>query len=115
LSRNTVNKYLAGNVDEPLYTRRRSLSAVDVYALKITQWLQLETSRNRKQPRNLKQLHTNFVSLGYTGSYYRVTTLSRKCRQAQQELARTAGRGTFVPLLSGAGDASSLTIVKIER
>ena len=105
LSRNTVKKYLAGHVLEPHYPRRRSPSALDAYALKLTQWLQLEASRNRKQRRSLKQLHVDLVSLGYTGSYDRVTAFARRWKQAQQELARTAGRGTFVPLLFAAGEA----------
>jgi transposase len=105
LSRNTVKKYLAGNVVEPHYPRRRSPSALDAYALKLTQWLQLEASRNRKQRRSLKQLHADLVSLGYTGSYDRVTAFARRWRQAQQELARIAGRGTFIPLVFAAGEA----------
>lgn len=105
LSRNTIKKYLAGNVVEPHYPRRRSPSALDAYALKLTQWLQLEASRNRKQRRSLKQLHADLSTLGYTGSYDRVTAFARRWKQAQQELARTAGRGTFVPLLFAAGEA----------
>ena len=64
LSRNTVKKYLAGNIVEPHYPRRRSPSSLDAYALKLTHWLQLETSRNRKQRRSLKQLHADLVLLG---------------------------------------------------
>lgn len=105
LSRNTVKKYLAGHIVEPLYARRRSPSALDAYALKLTHWLQIEASRNRKQRRSVKQLHADLASLGYTGSYDRVTAFARRWRQAQQELARTAGRGTFVPLLFAAGEA----------
>lgn len=105
LSRNTVKKYLAGHIVEPLYARRRSPSALDAYALKLTHWLQIEASRNRKQRRSLKQLHIDLASLGYTGSYDRVTAFARKWRQAQQDLARTAGRGIFVPLVFAAGEA----------
>jgi transposase len=105
LSRNTVKKYLAGKVVEPIYQRRRSPSALDPFANKLTQWLKLEASRNRKQRRNLKQLHADLVSLGYTGSYDRITAFARKWRQAQQELARTAGRGTFIPLVFAPGEA----------
>lgn len=105
LSRNTVKKYLAGKVVEPHYSRRRSPSILDPYAVKLTQWLKLEASRNRKQRRNLKQLYSDLVSLGFTGSYDRVTAFARKWRQAQQELARTAGRGTFVPLVFEPGEA----------
>ena len=35
LSRNTIRKYLAGNVVEPQYARRRSPSILDPYALKL--------------------------------------------------------------------------------
>lgn len=69
--------------------------------------MQIEASRNRKQRRSLKQLHLDLVALGYTGSYDRVTAFTRRWRQAQQELARSA-RGTFVPLLFAAGEAFQL-------
>lgn len=105
LSRNTIKKYLAGNVVEPHYPKRNSPSVLDPYAHKLTQWLKLEASRHRKQRRNLKQLHADLVALGYTGSYDRVTAFARKWRQAQQELARTAGRGTFIPLIFAPGEA----------
>ena len=105
LSRNTVKKYLAGNVVEPHYPIRRCPSILDPYAQKLTQWLKLEASRNRKQRRSLKQLHLDLVSLGYPGSYDRVAAFARKWRQTQQELARTAGRGTFIPLVFVPGEA----------
>ena len=105
LSRNTVKKYLAGNIVEPHYPKRRSPSKLDTFAIKLTHWLKIEASRSRKQRRNLKQLHADLVVLGYTGSYDRVTAFARQWRQAQQELARTAGRGAFVPLVFAAGEA----------
>ena len=108
LSRNTVKKYLAGDVVEPHYTRRRSPSVIDPYALKLTQWFKLEASRSRKQRRSLKQLHADLASLGFTGSYDRVTAFARKWRQAQQELARTAGRGTYITSVLGLGHAFQL-------
>ena len=43
--------------------------------------------------------------LGYAGSYGRVCAFSRRWRQEQQELARTAGRGAFVPLRFSPGEA----------
>ena len=45
------------------------------------------------------------MQLGYTGSYDRVTAYARAWRWAQQELAKTAGRGTFVPLIFAPGEA----------
>jgi len=105
LSRNTVRKYLAGHIVEPQYPKRRSPSKLDAFALKLTQWLKVEAGRSRKQRRSLKQLHADLSALGYTGSYDRVTAFARQWRQAQQELARTAGRGAFVPLVFAAGEA----------
>jgi len=105
LSRNTVKKYLAGNIVEPHYPRRRSPSALDAYAVKLTHWLNIEAGRSRKQRRSHKQLHADLLTLGYNGSYDRVTAFARRWRQAQQELARTAGRGTFIPLVFAAGEA----------
>ena len=105
LSRNTVKKYLAGHIVEPHYPKRRSPSKLDAFALKLTHWLKIEAGRSRKQRRSLKQLYADLVALGYTGSYDRVTAFARQWRQAQQELARTAGRGAFVPLVFAAGEA----------
>lgn len=45
------------------------------------------------------------VSLGYTDSYDGITAFAKRWRQAQQELVRIAGRGTFVPLVFAAGEA----------
>ena len=105
LSRNTIKKYLAGDVVEPAYPKRRSPSKLDAFADKLSYWLKIEASRGRKQRRSLKQLHADLVELGYSGSYDRVTAFARNWRQAQQEAARTSGRGTFVPLVFAPGDA----------
>jgi hypothetical protein len=45
------------------------------------------------------------MQLGYAGSYDRVTAFARAWRRVQQELAKTAGRGTFVPLVFAPGEA----------
>ena len=105
LSRNTVRKYLANAVVEPRYPKRKSPSKLDGYAAKLTAWLTAETRKGRKQRRNLRRLHADLVSLGFKGSYDRVAAFARSWRQAQQELARTAGRGTFVPLTFAPGEA----------
>ena len=105
LSRNTIRKYLAGDIVEPRYPRRRSPSKLDAFAEKLTGWLKIEAGRGRKQRRSLKQLHADLVALGYDGSYDRVTAFARAWRQAQQKAARTAGRGVFVPLVFAPGEA----------
>ena len=105
LSRNTVRKYLANKVVEPTYPRRKTPSKLDDYADKLRAWLKTEASKGRKQKRSIKQLYRDLVQLGFTGSYDRVVAFACRWRQEQQELARTAGRGTFIPLTFAPGEA----------
>ncbi len=105
LSRNTVRKYLASNVVEPVYPRRKSPSKLDDYEHSLTSWLFRETKRHRKQRRSVKQLYHDLVQLGYTGSYDRVAAFARHWREAQQDAMRTASKNTFVPLTFAPGEA----------
>jgi len=105
LSRNTVRKYLASGVVEPRYPKRKSPSKLDDYELTLTSWLFRESRRHRKQRKTLKQLHSDLVQLGYTGSYDRVAAFARGWRQAQQEAKKTAAKNTFVPLTFAPGEA----------
>ena len=105
LSRNTVRKYLANGVVEPRYPKRKSPSKLDDYELTLTSWLFRESRRHRKQRKTLKQLHSDLVQLGYTGSYDRVAAFARDWRQEQQEAKQTAAKNTFVPLSFAPGEA----------
>ena len=105
LSRNTVAKYLASNVVEPQYVRRSTPSQLDAFGARLTEWLARNARQGRKQRRTVKQMHASLAALGYTGSYSRVAAFARRWRQEQHELARTAGRGAFVPLMFGPGEA----------
>ena len=105
LSRNTIRKYLASAVVEPRYPRRKSPSKLDGFAAKLTAWLVAEARKGRKQRRNLRRLYADLAVLGFQGSYDRVAAFARSWRQTQQEVARTAGRGTFVPLTFAPGEA----------
>jgi transposase len=105
LSRNTIRRYLRDGTAEPKYRKRSNVSKLDSYAQKLAAWLKTEAGRGRKHRRNLKQLHADLVSLGFAGSYDRVTAFARSWRQVQHEQARTVGRGTFVPLTFGLGEA----------
>jgi transposase len=105
LSRNTIKKYLATDVVEPRYPKRRSPSKLDAFTEKLAYWLKVEAGRGRKQRRSLKQLHADLVALGYAGSYDRVTAFARVWRQTQQEALRTTGRGVYVPLVFAPGEA----------
>ncbi len=105
LSRNTVRKYLCNEVIDPQYPDRKTPTKLDDYADKLSAWLKTESNKGRKQRRNLRQIHSDLVSLGYTGSYDRVAAFARQWRQAQQEATRSSGRGTFVPLSFAPGEA----------
>jgi len=105
LSRNTIRKYLRTGVVEPRYPERHSPSQLDAFAPKLALWLKTEAAKHRKQRRNLRQMHADLVVLGYRGSYDRVAAFARQWRQSQQEAARTAGRGTFIPLAFSPGEA----------
>ena len=105
LSRNTVRKYLASGVVEPSYPERKSPSKLDDYELTLTSWLFRESRRHRKQRKTARQLHSDLVQLGYTGSYDRVAAFARSWRAEQQEAKRTAAKNTFVPLAFAPGEA----------
>jgi transposase len=105
LSRNTIKKYLASEVVEPRYAKRGNSSKLDPYADKLSQWLKAEQAKSRKQQRTLLQMHVDLVALGFQGSYGRVAAFARKWRQRQHEAEKTAGRGTFVPLVFAPGEA----------
>jgi transposase len=105
ISRNTVRSYLRAGTVLPVYPERQSPSKLDGYAAKLAGWLKTEANRPRKQRRTLKQIHADLSALGFTGSYDRVAAFARRWRQEQQEQAKTAGRGTFIPLRFAPGEA----------
>lgn len=105
LSRNTITKHLASGTIEAKFTTPDRPSKLDPYAEKLTAWLETEAGKSRKQRRNLKQLHTDLVALGFTGSYGRVAAFARNWRADRHREQQTTGRGTFVPLTFRAGEA----------
>ena len=105
LSRNTIKKYLVNKVVEPKYPHRKTPSKLDDYAVKLSAWLKTESGKGRKQKRSVRQLYRDLVQLGYGGSYDRVAAFARCWKKAQQELTRTAGRGTYIPLTFAPGEA----------
>jgi transposase len=105
LSRNTVTKHLASGTIEPKFATPVRPSKLDPFAGKLSAWLKTEAGKPRKQRRNLKQLHTDLVALGFTGSYGRVAAFARVWRAQRQFEQQTTGRGTFVPLAFRPGEA----------
>ncbi|GHC98582.1 IS21 family transposase [Pseudorhodoferax aquiterrae] len=105
LSRNTIKKYLRAGEAEPRYAKRVGISKLDPFAEKLSGWLKTETGKSRKQRRTVKQMHADLAALGYDGSYNRVAAFARVWLAKRQEAERTTGRGTFVPLTFGVGEA----------
>lgn len=105
LSRNTIAKYLNAGTIEPKFTVPERPSKLDPFADKLAGWLRTQAAKSRKQRRSAKQLHTDLVALGYTGSYNRVAAFARDWRADRQREQQTTGRGTFVPLTFRPGEA----------
>ena len=105
LSRNTIRKYLRLDGVEPRFKVPERPSKLDPFADRLSVWLRTEAKKNRKQRRNLKQLHADLMSLGYDGSYGRVAAFAREWKADLQRELQTTGRGTFVPLAFDPGEA----------
>ena len=105
LSRNTIRKYLRAETVEPQFKVPKRPSKLDPFAEKLSGWLRIEAGKSRKQKRTAKQMHADLVALGYDGSYARVAAYVRGWKVDRQRDAQTSGRGTFVPLVFGAGEA----------
>ena len=105
MSRSTIKKYLNAGRIEPQFARPERQSKLDPYADKLAGWLKTEAGKSRKQRRRLKQLHAYLVVLGFTGSHGRVAAFARNWQADRQRESQTTGRGTFVPLVFGSGEA----------
>lgn len=105
LSRNTVRKYLNHQDLDPKYPTRKTPSKLDDYEATLTCWLFREAKRHRKQRKSIKQLHTDLVCLGYTGSYDRVAAFARQWRTEQLIAEQRSGKNAYVPLTFAPGEA----------
>ena len=85
ISRNTVRRYLRSETTEPSYAERRSVSGLDKYSVQLSGWRKAETTKPRKQRRNLKQIHEDLKERGYAGSYDRVAAFARQWKAGQTE------------------------------
>ena len=105
LSRNTIRKYLRADTVDPKFRVPVRPSKLDAFAQKLSDWLRVEAGKSRKQRRTAKQMHADLVVLGYEGSYERVAAFVRAWKGDRQREQQTSGRGTFVPLVFGPGEA----------
>lgn len=94
ISRNTVRRYLRSETTEPSYAEKRSSSGLDKYSVQLSGWLKAETTKPRKQRRNLKQLHQELKELGYGESYDHVAAFTRQWKAGQLEWGKSASKRT---------------------
>lgn len=95
ISRNAIRRYLRSETTEPSYAERRSTSGLDKYSLQLSGWRKTETTKRRKQRRNLKQLHEDLKELGYGGSYDRVSAFAGQWKANQTEWVNFASKRTL--------------------
>ena len=96
ISRNTVRRYIRSDTIEPVYADRKSVSALDKYAFKLSTWLKTESTKSRKQKRSVKQMYLDLRVLGYDGSYDRVAAFARQWKVDQLARVNSASKGTFL-------------------
>lgn len=94
ISRNTVQRYRRSDTTEPSYAERRSVSRLDKYSVQLSGWLKAETTKPRKQRRNLKQIHEDLKELGYAGSCDRVAAFARQWKAGQTEWVNSVSKRT---------------------
>lgn len=84
LSRNTVTKHLNAVTIEPRFVTPEQSSKLDPFADKLASWLGAEATKSRRQKRTLKQIISDLVALGFTGSYGRVAAFVRAQQRGHQ-------------------------------
>ncbi|MEZ5608816.1 MAG: IS21 family transposase [Burkholderiaceae bacterium] len=103
LSRNTVRKYLRrGKADTPRYRRPLVPIKLSAYVELLTQALQADARRPKKERRTGRALFQQLQAAGYEGCYSRVTDFIRHWRQ---ESGKAGAAHAYVPLSFGLGEA----------
>jgi transposase len=101
LSRNTVAKWLHGELVEPKYRRAGRPNKLAPYCEALQQALTADARRAKHERRSAKALYAQIQAQGYEGGYTRVTDFIRRWRASAGASATTA----FVPLAFELGEA----------
>ncbi len=101
-SRNTIAKYLEGEVTKPRYkTRAKRAPVMGAWVVQLEAMLAEDADRSRKEQRTAQRLHDGLVQEGFTGSY---PTVQRFVKAWREE--RRHGPGTvFIPQSFAPGEA----------
>ena len=103
LSRNTVAKWLHGEVDgPPKYRRGEQPNKLTAFHEALRQALKADARRPKRERRTAKALYAEIRGAGYDGGYTRVTDFIRAWRQGE---GQSASANAFVPLAFELGEA----------
>ncbi len=103
LSRNTVAKWLHGQVDgPPKYRRAAQPNKFTAFHEALKQALKADARRPRRERRTARALYAQIKAEGYSGGYTRVTDFIRAWRLAE---GQGAAMNAFVPLAFELGEA----------
>ncbi len=103
LSRNTVAKWLHGDIDGgPKYRRGEQLNKLTVFHAVLKQALKADAHRPKRERRTAKAQYVEIKRGGYAGGYSRVTDFIRTWRQREGQAALV---NAFVPLSFALGEA----------
>jgi transposase len=103
LSRNTVAKWLHGEVDgPPKYRRGERPNKLSVFHEALEQALKADARRPKRERRTAKALYAEIKMAGYDGGYTRVTDFIRAWRQGE---GQGAAVNAFIPLAFELGEA----------
>ncbi len=103
LSRNTVSKWLHGEVvDEPKYRRVEQSNKLTAFHAVLIQALKADAHRPQRERRTAKALYVEIKRAGYAGGYSRVTDFVRGWREREGQAALV---NAFVPLSFALGEA----------
>jgi transposase len=93
-SRNTIAKYLEGEVTKPRYkTRAKRAPVMGAWVVKLEAMLAEDAERPRKEQRTAQRLHDGLVQEGFTGSY---PTVQRFVKAWREERRHGVG-SVFIP------------------
>jgi transposase len=103
LSRNTVSKWLRGEVAQPpKYRRAPQARKLTPFVDELKQALQADARRPRSQRRTARALYAQIKAAGYAGGYSRVTDFVRAWRTGE---GQAVSAQAFIPLSFELGEA----------
>ena len=103
LSRNTVSKWLHGEVDgPPRYRRGEQPGKLTAFHEALKQALKADARRPKHERRTAKALYAEIKATGYDGGYSRVTDFIRAWRQGE---GQAGVANAFIPLAFELGEA----------